>query len=224
MHLYSYKMTHDSGFAPNPFYKTLTLATCKPGIRRTKKNRGNGDSDWVAGFASKALANHPNKRLTLDSNALIWIGRVEKSLTFEDYFNAPDFKDKKPDSNGDAIQKVGDNIYKPLVSAPCKSIDFHQLRSEHDESHKTNDLGGERVLIFKEFWYFGAEGKPLSSDIAIPTGPTCYGYKTTFDNEQILRVLINKHSGGKIGRIGYPCLMDDQFNETSQKMSCGPCR
>nr|WP_269667332.1 hypothetical protein [Polaromonas naphthalenivorans] len=28
-------MTHDSGFAPNPFHGTLTLATCKPGIRRT---------------------------------------------------------------------------------------------------------------------------------------------------------------------------------------------
>ncbi|WP_198140678.1 Nmad2 family putative nucleotide modification protein [Polaromonas naphthalenivorans] len=30
-----YLMTHDSGFAPNPFHGTLTLATCKPGIRRT---------------------------------------------------------------------------------------------------------------------------------------------------------------------------------------------
>jgi hypothetical protein len=35
--LFTYKMTHDSGFAPNPFYDILTLATCKPGIRKTKK-------------------------------------------------------------------------------------------------------------------------------------------------------------------------------------------
>ena len=28
--LFSYKMTNDSGFAPNPFGLTLTLATCKP--------------------------------------------------------------------------------------------------------------------------------------------------------------------------------------------------
>ena len=48
-----YKMTHDKGFAPNPYFDVLTLATCKPAIRRTKK-----DGDWVAGFVSKALVNN----------------------------------------------------------------------------------------------------------------------------------------------------------------------
>ncbi|MGE3595803.1 MAG: hypothetical protein AB7N70_09645 [Dehalococcoidia bacterium] len=41
----SYKMTHDTGFAPNPFWGCLTLATCKPGIRQTR-----GPGDWIAGF------------------------------------------------------------------------------------------------------------------------------------------------------------------------------
>ena len=30
-------MTHDTGFAPNPFFDVLTLATCKPGIRRVSR-------------------------------------------------------------------------------------------------------------------------------------------------------------------------------------------
>ena len=35
MTLYSYIVTTDSGFAPNPFHGYLTLACCKPMIRRT---------------------------------------------------------------------------------------------------------------------------------------------------------------------------------------------
>ena len=42
-----YKMTHDTGFAPNPFHGVLTLATCKPKIRACRKA-----DDWVAGFAT----------------------------------------------------------------------------------------------------------------------------------------------------------------------------
>ena len=42
-----YKMTHDTGFAPNPFHGALTLATCKPAVRLTR-----GRCDWVAGFTS----------------------------------------------------------------------------------------------------------------------------------------------------------------------------
>jgi len=52
MDLVSYKMTHDSGFAPNPFHGYRTLATCKPGIRRSGNRRV---GDLVAGFTSGAL-------------------------------------------------------------------------------------------------------------------------------------------------------------------------
>lgn len=43
-------MTDDTGFAPNPFFGILTLATCKPGIRLTKKV-----GDYIAGFTSERL-------------------------------------------------------------------------------------------------------------------------------------------------------------------------
>lgn len=35
MKLFSYIVTHDAGFAPNPFWGYCTLACCKPAIRRT---------------------------------------------------------------------------------------------------------------------------------------------------------------------------------------------
>jgi hypothetical protein len=33
--LFTYVITHDGGFAPNPFHGVLTLNCCKPDIRRT---------------------------------------------------------------------------------------------------------------------------------------------------------------------------------------------
>jgi hypothetical protein len=50
MRLFAYKMTHDTGFAPNPFHGACTLATCKPQIRLHKRV-----GDWIAGFTSKRL-------------------------------------------------------------------------------------------------------------------------------------------------------------------------
>ena len=50
MRLFSYKLTNDSGFAPNPFFGTLSLACCKPEIR---ENRTIGD--YIAGFTSNTL-------------------------------------------------------------------------------------------------------------------------------------------------------------------------
>ena len=49
MKLISYKVTHDNKFAPNPFFNVLTLATCKPAIRRSP----NVESvDWLVGWTA----------------------------------------------------------------------------------------------------------------------------------------------------------------------------
>ena len=42
--LYSYKMRHDTRFAPNPLFGVLTLATCKPSMRRNMQI-----GNWIAG-------------------------------------------------------------------------------------------------------------------------------------------------------------------------------
>jgi hypothetical protein len=52
--LFTYVITHDAGFAPNPFYGVLTLNFCKPLIRRTAEV-----GDWVA---ANTAANFPGGR------------------------------------------------------------------------------------------------------------------------------------------------------------------
>ena len=51
MYLYSYVITRDYGFAPNPFWNICSLATCKPQIRERALM-----GDWVAGFGGANTA------------------------------------------------------------------------------------------------------------------------------------------------------------------------
>ena len=47
--VYSYVLTYDGGFAPNPFFDVCTLATCKPRIRfKAQVN------DLILGWAGRA--------------------------------------------------------------------------------------------------------------------------------------------------------------------------
>jgi hypothetical protein len=48
--VYVYVVDRDFGFAPNPFYGVLTLATCKPRIRSVASM-----GDWVIGVGGARL-------------------------------------------------------------------------------------------------------------------------------------------------------------------------
>ena len=74
--LFSYKMTNDNGFAPNPFHGFLTLANCKPLMIKSKKV-----GDWIAGFTSKKL----NKD-ELGKEKLVYLMKVTEIETYYDYW------------------------------------------------------------------------------------------------------------------------------------------
>lgn len=97
MRLYVYVLTHDTGFAPNPFHGYCTLATCKPVIRR-----GADIGDWVVGVGSTQNG---------QEGQLIYAMRVEEAMSFEEYWTDPRFQLKKPALTGDQEFRCGDNIY-----------------------------------------------------------------------------------------------------------------
>jgi hypothetical protein len=143
MKLFSYIVTHDAGFAPNPFWGYCTLACCKPTIRRTAQK-----GDWIVGLSRKAKG-----------NKIIYAMQVERILTFAEYYRAAEFADKIP--NQQSIKhKCGDNIYKPL-----RNGDFKQHRSKHKEKDKEHDLSGINVLISKKFYYFGSQAIGLPKEL-----------------------------------------------------------
>lgn len=144
MRLFSYIVTHDTGFSPNPFHGYCTLACCKPAIRRTAK-RG----DWVVGLTPKK-----------DGNRIVYFMRVDENpLTYAEYWNDRRFKAKRPRKADSILAKCGDNIYKPQDGG------YEQLPSMHTPEDMEHDLGGEYVLISETFAYFGS--MPLALPAAL---------------------------------------------------------
>ena len=140
MNIYSYKLTHDYGLAPNPFWGVMSLAVCKGSIRRNKKLQ---TGDWIIGTAGSAVGAPED---------LIYAMKVEKIIPFDEYWNDPQYSWKKPVPNGSLMQMYGDNFY---------HTDEHgvviQEPSAHsqDKGHADKDKKGRNVLLSKHFYYFG---------------------------------------------------------------------
>jgi Nucleotide modification associated domain 2 len=72
--IYFYKLTTDNGGAPCVQNDLLSLAICKPMMRKTATEEG---GDLIFGFAANSL--HRN-------NPLIYVARVTKKLCTGEYF------------------------------------------------------------------------------------------------------------------------------------------
>ncbi len=151
--LYSYVVRYDSGFAPNPYGGYCTLATCKPGIRKTAQI-----GDWLLGTGSSS---QQVKR----GGHIVYAMRVQEALPTADYWNDLRFQRKKPIFPGSWKQACGDNIYQPLPDGS-----WHQLNSYHSQDdgspkaeHIARDTAVQRILVSEDFIYFGAEGPLLPS-------------------------------------------------------------
>jgi hypothetical protein len=188
-HLYCYKMTWDTEFAPNPHHGVLTLATCKPVMRRCAKV-----GDWISGWAAKTVHDLMGCHRFPTGKTLIYIAQITDIIPMEEYWHR--FPQKRPsriaplESNSNsgcgknmtpAQQTVackkhgigdlntGDNIYKPLIENPDYSNPLHWEQIEnrnHEKSMTLHDLSGKRVLICETFTYFGVRNaKEISTEI-----------------------------------------------------------
>jgi len=151
--LYSYVVTHDTGFAPNPFFGHCTLACCKPEIRRTAQI-----GDWVVGLTPKA-----------DGNRVVYFMQIDEILeSFDLYWNDRRFATKKPRYDAAVELKCGDNIYELQGSGEYRqhrSMHSHQQGEGEDPEKKAHDLGGIRVLVSETFAYFGAMAIALPPEL-----------------------------------------------------------
>ena len=106
MHLYSYVITRDYGFAPNPFWNICSLATCKPQIRERALK-----GDWVTGFggANTAIA-----------RKMVFLMRVDEVCTFDEYWEDSRFLVKRPCFDGNYQQCYEIIFITILVMNGCK--------------------------------------------------------------------------------------------------------
>lgn len=152
MKIYAYIITHDKGFAPNPFHGFLTLATCMPHIRRSKNFQL---GDWLMGISSAA---------SLGRDRLIYAAQVNEIVTWEEYSSNPHFAVKKTGKAGNSIH--GDNIYyKDNKGKWQQRPNHHHFDDKGDTYFKDHDTNGKNVLIAKDFWYFGDKAPKIPTNL-----------------------------------------------------------
>ena len=210
MKLYSYIVTRDFGFAPNPFYGYCTLATCKPAIRRCA-NIG----DIVVGIGSAAKG-------SLYKNRLIYAMIVSEKLTFDEYWNCERYECKRPFMNGSKKKMYGDNVYH-ISKETGKII---QEDSHHSFEHGvtntlnyTRDLSGEYVLIAEEFWYWGGSAIELPDEfLGLANVRRSHIVKTERSDSALIHSFLSWLRGmGNTGYIGAPQKFSGSFQRYNGK-------
>jgi len=84
--------------------------------------------------------------------------RVGKKISFQDYWEDPQYRDKRPIRNGSRKMLVGDNIYHRQSSQEgWIQEDSHHSHPDGTAniSNLTTDTSADAVLISDTFYYFG---------------------------------------------------------------------
>lgn len=187
--LYSYVLSTDTGFAPHIGNGVLSLAACKPAIRRNAEV-----GDWVIGTGS-------TKDAHVSQAQLLFAARVEETLSTGEYFCDDRFEHRQPlGTNSD----YGDNMYVPrelvedivkksgnelpdstggdsektyeqgdYTGEPCfaeiNTPVFQLASGQHPLSLFNRDVGDgarRRVLISSDFYYFGDADVEMPESLA----------------------------------------------------------
>lgn len=184
--VFSYVVRVDSGFAPNPFHGSCTLACCKPSIRRSA-----AVGDIIIGLSS-------------GSERIVYAMCVAEILTFAQYWADERFRCKRP-RRGDHRDAVGDNIYEPTKRGFRQHPSSHSKRGgDEDEAAKQHDLGGQSVLVGWDFVYFGEGGPTLPGSLGfLAVGR---GHKCRFEPDEVRKVTpwFARQTQGRLGEPSFP--------------------
>lgn len=145
-YLYTYAITRDFGFAPNPFHGFCTLATCKPRVRKAADI-----GDWVMGIGGSGLS--------LAKKKCIFLMKVSEKKSFQEYWNEARYSLKRPSRNGSRVQMLGDNIYHHDMDGELVQEDSHHSNPDGSPNFENLDRDTGRcdqVLISDFFFYFGS--------------------------------------------------------------------
>lgn len=209
-YLYTYAITRDFGFAPNPFHGLCTLATCKPGIRKSAKV-----GDWVMGIGGSTLRSVKRK--------CILLMKVSEKVSFQDYWDQERFSLKKPVRNGSRVQMLGDNIYHRHENGGWRQEDSHH--SNPDGTPNTVNLSRDtgqtdQVLVSNYFLYFGDQAQAVDLD-SIGYGRIRNYTKTKLSDSEEARNLITsmfrEHRTSINLLVSDPC----QFMDSHQRVDQG---
>lgn len=138
---YVYKMTVDNGGAPCIRKGVLSLAICKPRIRKRAK-----EGDVIFGFAANQLGN------SVSNNGLIYVAQVTERLCGQEYYSSVKYYPRP-----DCIY-----VWRNKRFSRRRSAKFHPQRGDlkHDLGVYPN-YDKAHVLLSKRFRYF-REKSPIT--------------------------------------------------------------
>ncbi len=196
--VFSYVVVHDTGFAPNPFHALLTLACCKPLIRRTASV-----GDTIVGLSSR-------------SERVVYAVQVAEIVGFEEYWADPRYRSRRPTMDSSRIvDRTGDNIYEPVAGRYRQLPSFHSNPDGSENPDlKRADLAGNHVLVGERFAYWGGSGPSLPEELAfLAVGR---GHRSNFVPEQVDAVA-RWFTGLESGVLGAPAqwkTQDESWRES----------
>lgn len=195
MGLWSYKVTRDYGFAPNPFFGWLTLACCKPNIR----NRA-AEGDLVVGCGSAGLKLR---------GRIIFAMRIAEILPFQDYWDDPRFVSKRPVFTAGRAQTYGDNIYHHDAAGAWVQEDSHHsfAGGVWNNENAKRDLSADAVLVANDFVYWGDQAPLIPPELRDHHGEDLFAdvrdYRHNYSIE-FVALVGNWFEDGPKGRLGRP--------------------
>ena len=134
MRVNTYVIATDAGSAPNYDPPFVSLAVCKPRIRRKA-----GVGELVLAFAGRAV--NP-----FEPHTVVWAGVIAARMPFADYWQDKRFAGKKPDRSAHP-----DNFYRP-IDGGLAWVD----NPTHGPEATQHDTSGLYVLLFEPAWRFRA--------------------------------------------------------------------
>ncbi len=168
---YLYKTTVDNGGAPCVKDGLLTVAICKPAIRRTAEK-----GDIIIGFAATSL--YPDNRV-------VYIAKVTKKLNGREYYSQQQYA------------KRADSIYR----WDGRKFNYRRNAKYHGKEDLSHDLGkgpkyrSAEVVLSREFRYFGKKGRRNLHDmyprIASVIRSLARGHRVINARPHLLRELMN---------------------------------
>jgi hypothetical protein len=178
--LFSYVLAQDYGTAPHLFQGLMSLAICKPTIRKRARV-----GDWVLGTCGKKYSGEHHR-----SDLLVFAMQVtQEPMLFENYFR--EYPERRPC----AANPLGDNIYYRVDNRVDNRVDtrednrdqgLKQLPTVNRKPEKAKrDLGGRFVLLSTRYVYLGSSMLELPSSLSpdlVKKGP---GYKSNFPPELV---------------------------------------
>lgn len=209
-YLYTYAITRDFGFAPNPFHGLCTLATCKPDIRKSAKV-----GDWIMGVGGSTLRSVKRK--------CILLMKVSEKMSFQEYWDDKRFALKKSVRNGSRVQMLGDNIYHRDENGGWIQEDSHHSHPDGTPNfvNLNRDTGKtDQILVSNYFLYFGDQAQPVDLD-SIGYGRIRNYIKLNLSDSQgacnLIAAMFRKHRSSINMVVSDPC----QFLDSHQRVDQG---